>query len=115
MLHAIQGFIAVVASSTWRTLCVLTAIVALFTTIAVKVVGLTVTGALGLYFVLWWTFLFAVLPLGNQREDDPARLVAGQDPGAPVSPRLREKALLTTLVAGIAFFLALTVFPLARL
>lgn len=115
MPQVIQGFLAVVAGSTWRTLGVLTAIVALIATIAVKGFGLTVTGALGLYFVLWWTFLFAVLPLGNQREEDPARLVAGQDPGAPALPRLREKALLTTVVAGLAFFLALTVFPLARL
>ena len=72
-------------------------------------------GAFGLYFVLWWTFLFAVLPLGNAPERDPGRMVAGQDPGAPALPRLREKALLTTLVAGAVFFLAVGVFPLARL
>jgi len=41
--------------------------------------------------------------------------VPGQDPGAPASPRLREKALLTTLLAAVAFFAALLIFPLARL
>lgn len=115
MLHTIETILASVAGSTWRTLGVLALIVALIAAAAVTGFGLTITGALGLYFVLWWTFLFAVLPFGNERETDPERLVPGQDPGAPAFPRLREKALLTTLIAGLAFFIALLVFPLARL
>ena len=82
---------------------------------AVQGFGLTWFGAFALYFVLWWTFLFAVLPLGNRPETDPANVVPGQDPGAPALPRLREKALITTLVAAVAFFLAVTIFPLTRL
>ena len=104
-----------VAASTPRTLGVLVLLVAVIVTVAVKGFDLTVAGALGLYFVLWWTFLFAVLPLGNRTETDPARIVPGQDPGAPALPRLREKALLTTLVAAVALLIAVTVFPLARL
>ncbi|MDF9789977.1 UNVERIFIED_ORG: putative secreted protein [Methylobacterium sp. SuP10 SLI 274] len=102
-------------ASTPLTLLTVAALTALFATVAVKGFELTVFGALALYFVLWWTFLFAILPLGNAAEADPQRLVPGQDPGAPASPRLREKALLTTLLAAIAFFAALLIFPLARL
>nr|WP_238180425.1 DUF1467 family protein [Methylobacterium haplocladii] len=103
------------ATSTPRTLGVLVVLIAAIVTVAVKGFALTVFGALALFFVLWWTFLFAVLPLGNQAEADPGRLVPGQDPGAPAQPRLREKALLTTLAAAVALFLAVSVFPLARL
>ena len=104
-----------IAASTPLTLLTVAALVALMVTIAVKGFALTVVGALGLYFVLWWTFLFAILPLGNAAEADPQRLVPGQDPGAPALPRLREKALLTTLAAGFALFAAMLIFPLARL
>lgn len=106
---------ASIAISTPKTLGVLAVLIAAIVTVAVKGFALTVFGALALFFVLWWTFLFAVLPLGNQAEADPGRLVPGQDPGAPARPRLREKALLTTVAAAFAFFLAITVFPLARL
>ena len=111
-MHALVDSLA---ATTGRTLLVLALLVALILTAAVKGFGMSVIGAFGLYFVLWWTFLFAVLPLGNAPERDPDRIVAGQDPGAPALPRLREKALLTTLVAAAALFLAVGVFPLARL
>ena len=65
--------------------------------------------------MVWWTLLFAVLPLRNQPETRPTHVVPGQDPGAPAAPRLREKAIWTTLVAGAAFLIALAVFPLAGL
>ncbi|MEH3118765.1 MAG: DUF1467 family protein [Methylorubrum populi] len=105
----------ILAASTPLTLLTVAVLVGIMAAVAVKGFALTVFGALALYFVLWWTFLFAILPLGNAAEADPQRLVPGQDPGAPASPRLREKALLTTVLAGIAFFAALLIFPLARL
>ena len=97
------------------TLGVVAAIAAFVATVAVKGFELTAFGALALYFVLWWTFLFAILPLGNQPETEPERMVPGQDPGAPAAPRLREKALLTSVIAAGVFFIAVLVFPLARL
>ena len=65
---------------------------------SVRLFGLTLAGALSLYFVIWWTALFAVLPFGirSQHEDGP--VTPGTDPGAPALPRLREKAVWTTLV-----------------
>ena len=110
-----RTFFDTIVASTWKTLGVLGVLIGLIGLAAVEGFGLTVFGAFALYFVLWWTFLFAVLPLGNRPESDPGKIVTGQDPGAPAAPRLREKALLTTLVAAVAFFVALVVFPLARL
>lgn len=104
-----------VVASTPLTILTVAVLLGVMVFVAVKGFALTVFGAFALYFVLWWTFLFAILPIGNAAEADPQRLVPGQDPGAPTSPRLREKALVTTVVAGIAFFAALLIFPLARL
>jgi len=50
------------------------------------------------YLVIWWTILFAVLPLGVKRVENPGR---GQDPGAPQKPQLLRKAIITSLVAAI--------------
>ena len=50
------------------------------------------------YFVIWWTILFAVLPLGVRRVEHPGR---GQDPGAPESPQILKKAIITSLVAAV--------------
>jgi len=49
------------------------------------------------YLVIWWTILFAVLPMGVRRIKNPGR---GQDPGAPERPDLVRKAIITTLVAA---------------
>jgi predicted secreted protein len=103
------------ARSTPMTLAVITALVAAFVAAGVSLFKLTVGGAIALYFVVWWTLLFAVLPLRNQPETRLSHVVPGQDPGAPAAPRLREKAIWTTLVAGAAFLIALAVFPLTGL
>ena len=103
------------ARSTPATLLVVAMLVAAFVAVGVSQFKLTIGGAIALYFVVWWTLLFAVLPLRNQPETRPSHVVPGQDPGAPASPRLREKAIWTTLVAGAAFLIALAVFPLTGL
>ena len=50
------------------------------------------------YLVIWWTILLAVLPLGVRRVEHPGR---GQDHGAPESPQLLKKAIITSLVAAV--------------
>ena len=104
-----------VAASTLRTLAVMLMVVAFVVVVAVSQFRLTVFGAIALYFVVWWTLLFVMLPIRNQAETDPARVVPGQDPGAPVSPRLREKALWTTLLSGVVFLVAIPAFELSGL
>ena len=49
------------------------------------------------YFVIWWTILFAVLPLGVKKVENPGR---GQDHGSPERPQLLRKAIITSIVAA---------------
>jgi len=56
-----------------------------------------VTGLM-VYLVIWWTILFAVLPLGVRRVENPG---LGQDHGAPEAPRLLRKAIITSVVAAV--------------
>ncbi|MGB4058321.1 MAG: DUF1467 family protein [Alphaproteobacteria bacterium] len=45
------------------------------------------------YFVVWWTVIFCVLPWGVKRDE------AGGT-GAPIHPQIRKKFLITT---GVSF------------
>ena len=103
------------AASTLRTVGVMVVVLAGVVALAVGLFKLSVFGALALYFVVWWTLLFVILPLRNQVETDPERIVPGQDPGAPAAPRLREKAILTSVLASVVFLAAIQVFELAGL
>ena len=60
----------------------------------------TMSWATGLmvYLVIWWTVLFAILPLGVKRVENPGR---GQEHGSPERPQLVRKAVITTIVAAV--------------
>ena len=60
---------------------------------------------LAIYFVVWWTVLFAVLPWGIRSQLESGEVVPGSDPGAPALPKLRSKLIWTTVVATITFAL----------
>ena len=64
---------------------------------------MTLTTALAIYFVVWWTVLFAVLPWGIRSQLESGEVVPGSDPGAPALPKLRSKLVWTTVVATITF------------
>jgi predicted secreted protein len=56
------------------------------------------------YAVLWFLCLFCLLPVGLGTERDP-------DSGAPLSPKLGKKALISSVVAAVlwsGFYLAVT-------
>jgi predicted secreted protein len=64
------------------------------------------TSALAIYFIIWWTVLFAVLPFGVRNSHEAGETVRdGNDAGAPVSHGLAWKAKVTTIVACIVFAL----------
>jgi len=50
------------------------------------------------FFVIWWTILFCILPLGVRRLENPG---AGEERGAPERPELMRKAVITTIVAAV--------------
>src|SRR3954451_14491068 len=82
---------------------------------SVRLFGLTLVGALSLYFVIWWTALFAVLPFAFRSRTEEGGGPAATAPGAPSAPRLREKAVWTTLLAGAVLVATALLLPLAGL
>jgi predicted secreted protein len=63
----------------------------------------SVTAAIGIYFVIWWIVLFAVLPWGVKSQHEGKAFERGTDPGAPERPLLLYKAIATTLISGLLF------------
>ena len=57
---------------------------------------------IALYLTIWWTTLFAVLPLGNRTFHEMGiEPPPGADPGAPVNPNLKRKFFTTTWVSAL--------------
>ena len=61
--------------------------------------------AIAIYFIIWWTVLFAVLPWGVRSQEESGAVAKGTDPGAPAIPRLGRKLIWTSIVAAIVFAL----------
>ena len=76
---------------------------------------MTWAGAIGLYFVVWWTVLFVVLPFAVRSQAELGEVSAGTDPGAPATPALRERAIWTTIVSAATYILAAALMPLSGL
>ncbi|MEN5083464.1 DUF1467 family protein [Bosea sp. TWI1241] len=64
---------------------------------------MSIGGGIAVYFVIWWTVLFAVLPFGVRSQVEAGEVVRGSEPGAPHVPGLRKKVVATTIVASIVF------------
>ncbi len=61
---------------------------------------------IAIYLTIWWTALFAILPLGvRSHAEEGIPVPGGGDPSSPVNPNLKRKFLTTTWVAAIAFAL----------
>lgn len=61
------------------------------------------TFAFAIYVVIWWTVLFAILPIGVRTQGEDGDVVPGTPASAPTRPRLLRVVLLTTLVSGLVF------------
>lgn len=58
---------------------------------------------IAIYVVLWWTVLFAVLPIGVRTQSEDGSVVPGTPESAPTAPRLLRVVALTTLISGLLF------------
>jgi predicted secreted protein len=67
---------------------------------------MSVFTGVAVYLTIWWTVLFAVLPLGVVSHAE-AGIDKGDggDPGAPVDPKLKRKFITTTWISGVLFVL----------
>jgi len=107
--------IKLIATSQGATIAVILVMIAAAITVAMGLFGIGITGAIALYFVVWWIMLFAVLPFGVRSQIEDGDVVSGSEPGAPSAPLLVEKAIWTTIVAGLVFVLTVGLMPLAGL
>jgi predicted secreted protein len=64
---------------------------------------MSTTFAIAIYLVLWWTVLFAVLPIGVRTQGEDNSVVPGTPESAPTAPRLIRVVLLTTVISGAIF------------
>ena len=64
---------------------------------------------IAVYLTLWWTVLFAVLPMGNRTYAELGLDPEGGDPGAPVNPNLKRKFITTTWVSALLLLVVLAV------
>jgi predicted secreted protein len=104
-----------IAANFWSTLACVAALSALAIAAAVYLFGLRWSGSIGLYFVVWWTVLFVVLPVGARSQAEIGEVVSGTEPGAPAVPALRERALWTTFASVVVFLMAAGLMPLSGL
>ena len=64
-----------------------------------------------IYMIVWWTVLFAILPFGSKTYAEAGiEVTDGGDPGAPVEPKLLQKAWRTTWVSAIIFAIGYAVY-----
>lgn len=71
--------------------------------------AMSITFGLAIYFVIWWTVLFAVLPFGVRTQGEAGEVVPGTPESAPVAPRMLRTFAITTVVAAAVFALVYTV------
>jgi len=65
---------------------------------------MNVESGIAIYLTIWWTILFAVLPLGaRSHAEEGIPVPGGGDPASPVNPNLKRKFFTTTWVAGVLF------------
>jgi predicted secreted protein len=64
---------------------------------------MSVTFGVAIYLVIWWTVLFAVLPIGVRTQGEDGVIVPGTPESAPTAPRLLRVVVLTTAISALVF------------
>ena len=69
--------------------------------------------SIAVYLTIWWTVLFAVLPLGVQSHaDEGTEPFPGADPGAPTNPNIKRKFITTSWVSAIVLVVVIAIIEL---
>lgn len=65
---------------------------------------MSIEEGIAIYLTIWWTTLFAVLPLGvRSHAEEGIPVPGGGDPASPVNPNLKRKFFTTTWIASLVF------------
>lgn len=74
---------------------------------------MTWISAFAVYFIIWWTVLFAMLPFGVRTQDEDGDVTLGTTASAPAGSHMLKAVIRTTIVSALiygAFYLATSVF-----
>ena len=71
---------------------------------------MTWVSAIAVYFIIWWTVLFAMLPFGLKTQDEDNDVTLGTVPSAPRGPHMLKVVVRTTIASLVmyAIFYGLT-------
>jgi len=70
----------------------------------------SLTTSIAVYFILWWTVLFAILPFGIRSQRETGTIEPGTDPGAPTIAGMGKKLVWTTVVSAVIFALCAVIY-----
>ncbi|MCQ0990022.1 DUF1467 family protein [Jiella marina] len=62
-----------------------------------------IISALAIYFIIWWTTLFVVLPFGHRSQLESEEVILGTTSSAPAEHRMGRKLIVTTILATVVF------------
>ena len=71
---------------------------------------MSLTTSIAVYFILWWTVLFAILPFGIRSQHEAGTIEPGTDPGAPTIAGMGKKLVWTTVVSAVIFALCAVIY-----
>ncbi|AAX74200.1 hypothetical protein P053_02505 [Brucella abortus 01-4165] len=60
---------------------------------------------IAIYFIIWWTALFALLPFGLRTQAEENEVTLGTVASAPAKPHIGRAFLRTTVAATLIFLL----------
>ncbi len=66
---------------------------------------MSLTLSIAVYFIIWWTTLFAVLPIGVRTQQESGEVVPGTPESAPANFRVLRVLGVNTAVATVVFIL----------
>jgi predicted secreted protein len=70
---------------------------------------MSILSTIAIYFVIWWTVLFVVLPFGIRRQPDD-EVAPGTDPGAPAVSGMALKLLWNTILSAVLFVIGVLIY-----
>lgn len=62
---------------------------------------MTWVSMLAIYFVIWWTVLFAILPIGLRTQEEDGDVTLGTTASAPRGPHMARAVVGTTIVSAL--------------
>jgi len=67
--------------------------------------------SIAVYLTIWWVVFLGILPIGvTSHAEAGIDKGDGGDPGAPVDPKLKKKAITTSWVSAIIFIIVWSLF-----